>query len=210
MSQSRCMFCNSSAYGKGCPYSPHKYHVHPSNSKKCIYCGSSAMGCCCPYNPFGKVHVHGVDYNQMVKDSAVNTLTGAYLIEQIQKPFTEMVAYKLGLINEKGKRIKAPETLEEHNALTPIDQYVINIKNILGPKVDMLPNLLYLESVKPMKIGESTLEEYSNKVETEINLTKKLTNILNDLKLTITEAKESGLDTNNIEKIIVNAINETD
>ena len=64
-----CMYCGTTGYGKGCPFAPHKTHIHPNDSKKCIYCGSTGIGTGCPFNPTGKVHVHGVDFNSMIKDS---------------------------------------------------------------------------------------------------------------------------------------------
>ena len=66
---SKCMFCDSTLYGTGCMYSPHKKHVHLDQPRKCIYCGSSLLGPGCQYNPFSKIHVRGIEYNTIVKES---------------------------------------------------------------------------------------------------------------------------------------------
>lgn len=49
-------------------------------------------------------------------------------------PFEKTEAFKLGLIDEKGKRIKENriDTSEEKNAYTPFHRLVFNIKRLLG------------------------------------------------------------------------------
>ena len=42
--------------------------------------------------------------------------------------FEDTSAFKMGLINDKGKRIKKPSTTEEKNAYTPFHRLVFNIK----------------------------------------------------------------------------------
>ena len=74
----KCMYCNAQAYGPGCPFSSHGKHVHPSDPKKCIYCGSVAVGPGCPFNPFSRNHVHGVEFNSMLRDSVEKSVIGGY------------------------------------------------------------------------------------------------------------------------------------
>ncbi len=42
--RSRCMYCSSPDYGKGCRFGPHGVHFHADNSKKCAFCGSPDYG----------------------------------------------------------------------------------------------------------------------------------------------------------------------
>ena len=46
--------------------------------------------------------------------------------------FDDTEAYKLGLIDEKGKRVKKPETSDERAAYTPFHRLVFNIKKIFA------------------------------------------------------------------------------
>ena len=70
---SRCMYCGSTSYGKGCRYAPHGVHFHPGDAKKCSYCGSNSFGKGCKLNPFDDLHLHGINYNSMFKESLKNS-----------------------------------------------------------------------------------------------------------------------------------------
>jgi hypothetical protein len=202
MALSKCIFCGSHAYGKGCPFSPHKYHVHMSNNKKCIYCGSTAIGNGCIFNPFGKIHVHGIDYNQMISSSVDNTITSKYLIEKLSTPFNEMPAYKLGLIDENGHFIKKPETLKEHACLSILDKYIINLKQIVGNKLPLINNSIYLNYQQ----NDLHMESYAEHYEKEVNLKRKFENIFNDLNKIVDEAYNEGVSTLTIEKVLLETI----
>jgi len=83
MSQlSRCVFCSSTSYGKGCKYSPSGIHFHPDDPKKCSFCGSTAYGRGCKYNPSGNMHIHGIAYNSMLKERISEVLTNQLLLAE--------------------------------------------------------------------------------------------------------------------------------
>ena len=128
---SNCIYCNLDLTGGGCPYAPKGIHVN-IRPGKCIYCGLSLTGGGCPYNPHGGMHVMGIDYNSMIKEIAMNSLSTGYLINKISTPITEMTAYKLGLINAKGKLLKKPTTLEERVAYNPQIAYIIKLKKMFS------------------------------------------------------------------------------
>lgn len=74
--------------------------------------------------------------------------------------FKDTEAFKLGLIDEKGKRKKKSETPEERNALTPFHRLVFNIKQLIpGGKIGSYASALYLIkehfSVSEKKIVEA-------------------------------------------------------
>lgn len=46
--------------------------------------------------------------------------------------FENTEAYKLGLINDKGKRLRRPETSDEKSAYTPFHKLVFNIKKLIA------------------------------------------------------------------------------
>ena len=66
---SRCMYCDSTGYGKSCPYGPQRLHVHVDDSKRCVWCGSTHIGGGCPYNPFSRVHQRGITYNPVMVEA---------------------------------------------------------------------------------------------------------------------------------------------
>lgn len=63
--------------------------------------------------------------------SAVDTLLAYKFIRLLTKDFTEWDAYKLGIIDENGKLVKAPKTAEEKSAYSLFHKLVKNIKAII-------------------------------------------------------------------------------
>ena len=53
-------------------------------------------------------------------------------VKRLATPFKETPAYKLGLINAKGKRLKKASSKEEKNAMTYYDKLIFNLKRILS------------------------------------------------------------------------------
>ena len=47
-------------------------------------------------------------------------------------PFNETKAFKLGLIDEKGKRLKKASSKDEKNAMTYFDRLIFNLKRVLA------------------------------------------------------------------------------
>ena len=78
-------------------------------------------------------------------------------IKRLTTPFKETLAYKLGLIDEKGKKLKKASSKDEKNAMTYYDKLIFNLKRLLS-KVTGIENkfttfaaalLLLKESEKP-------------------------------------------------------------
>ena len=73
--------------------------------------------------------------------------------------FEDTEAYKLGIIDEKGKRIKRPESSDERNVYTPFHRLVYNIKKLIpGGKVGSYASALYLIK-EEYGISESNIEK---------------------------------------------------
>lgn len=73
--------------------------------------------------------------------------------------FEDTDAYKLGLIDEKGKRLRKSDTPEESNAYTPFHRLVFNIKKLIpGGKIGSYASALYLIKEK-FNITDSQLKE---------------------------------------------------
>lgn len=53
------------------------------------------------------------------------------IVKRLSTPFNETKAFQLGLIDEKGKRLKYAKTKEEKDAMTLFDRLIFNLKRIL-------------------------------------------------------------------------------
>lgn len=68
--------------------------------------------------------------------NALNYVVLYKLISRMIKPIEDTQAYKLGIVDEKGKILRKRKTLktqEEKDALTRLDIFVFNLKRVLGP-----------------------------------------------------------------------------
>jgi len=54
------------------------------------------------------------------------------IIKDIGTPFNETDAYKLGLVDDKGKRLKKASSKEEKDAMSFYHRFIFNIKRALG------------------------------------------------------------------------------
>ena len=200
---SRCMFCNSTSYGTGCPYSPHKKHVHVDNPRKCIYCGSVALGTGCPYNPFSRLHVRGVEYNMMTKESVYQSVMASIFLSRLTEPITEMAAFKLGIIDEEGRKIKEPITESEKAAWTPLDAHIVKIRRLIGENiVDLFKSSILLEMAAIPDDKQFNAEKYKAKIKiaSDIDLAVK------DLRQIFNEGIEKGFSKSCIENMLIDAI----
>jgi hypothetical protein len=53
-------------------------------------------------------------------------------LRRLALPFRDTDAYKLGLIDAQGKRLRSPQTESERNADGPLDRVFLNLKRLLG------------------------------------------------------------------------------
>lgn len=69
------------------------------------------------------------------------------LVQKLLTRIDNTEAYKLGLVDNKGLVIKAPENEEEKESLGMLDKFVFKLKRMLGPKMNQLSNFLYVNSL---------------------------------------------------------------
>ncbi len=186
LQQSRCMYCGSTNRGKGCRYGPHETHFHPDDSTKCAYCGSPNYGRGCRVNPTGDIHVHGVNYNSMFREQIQSFLDFSVLIYELKKEFIDFEAYKLGVIDKNGNKIKEPETIEEQASFSPMLKHIFRLKRFLGPKVDLLETHSLLEKENT---DITDVERYKKYLEYK----DKVGAVINELFEVIDKAHEDGL-----------------
>jgi len=53
-------------------------------------------------------------------------------IKRLSTPFSETNAYKLGIIDKKGKLLKSPKSKEEKSAYNPYNRMIFNLKRIMN------------------------------------------------------------------------------
>ena len=97
--------------------------------------------------------------------SGVANLIFTYsFLKRLVTPFNETDAYKLGIIDERGKKIKSPKTTEELNSYSTFERLVFNIKKI----IERLPGgksklASYAAALFLIKEHDNTKEHYSEK-----------------------------------------------
>ena len=92
-----------------------------------------------------KLHLHGIPYNSMLTDSIKNMLRNSFLLNELNKPFTEFTAYELGIINHEGRKIREPVTEDETRSYSLLTRSILKIKKYLGIKTELLINTSLLE-----------------------------------------------------------------
>lgn len=187
----RCMYCNSTSYGKGCKYGPNGVHFHPTDPKKCAYCGSTSYGRGCRMNPFTDIHLHGIDYNKMFNESLKNK----FLLNQLNKAYKDFEAFKCGIINEKGDKIKEPVTEQERAAYSPETKTILKIKKYLGSKLDLINQTAIFESASKLNYNK---ENHKKVLEFE----QKINDIIADLHKTTEEALKEGLSVEQVQALL--------
>lgn len=84
-----------------------------------------------------------MDLNERARDNAAKLLgEGAavdysiifILATKLTRPLREWKAYRLGIINEDGDIVKKPSTWREKNSLTPLDRFVLKIREIIDER----------------------------------------------------------------------------
>lgn len=63
---------------------------------------------------------------------AVDLFMTYQFIKRLATPFDETEAFNLGLIDDKGKRLKKAKTQQEKDAMTPFDRMIFNMKRLLN------------------------------------------------------------------------------
>jgi len=187
----RCIYCNSPSYGKGCRLGPGGVHFHPQDSKKCSYCGSTSYGRGCKINPFTDIHLHGIDFNKMFNES----LNNRFLLKELNKDYKEFEAYKLGIINDNGDKIKEPVTEQEQAAYSPETKTILKVKKYLGSKLDLINQTAVLESASKLNYNK---DNHKKVLEYE----QRINDIIAELHKTTDEALKDGLTLEQVQALL--------
>jgi hypothetical protein len=193
---SRCVYCGSTARGKGCRYGPHSVHFFSDDLTKCGYCGSSSYGKGCKVNPTSDLHVHGVTYNNMYKEHVQSFLDNAVLLEQLKKDYKHFQCHALGIIDQFGNKIKKPITIQEQISYTPFIKTILKLKRFLGAKIDLF------EACDKLEALTTSVDENVKHYEKVVHYQDKINNLVNELYKTLDEAQRDGLAFDDVKKLI--------
>jgi hypothetical protein len=181
--QSRCFYCGSLSYGKGCSYGPGGVHVHLDDPNKCIYCGSQSYGRGCRINPTSDLHIRGIQFNTLLREDlerevALETILRKYLTGDLD----QMPIFKHGLVDVEGNILRECQSEYEQQILSPLTKTLLRVRRFLGPKKDLL-NLGMLQESK------SAAPEHSQYWE------EKIQEVLNSLHEVVQQALNEGAST---------------
>lgn len=176
MATSKCIYCDSTSYGKPCLFSPTNTHAHMSDPNKCIYCGSKNKGAGCVYNPYGKFHVAAPDF---LNRSVIKTEKAALLDYFLDKAYS-------------------PDILGE-NYKSPLDRFYKRLKDfILNSSLPLIESLILSETrVFSYQSREQLIES--------VDLKNSFKKTLKELRYQIQEASKT-LPPELVEESLLNAI----
>lgn len=197
-----CVYCGQQTYGKGCPYSPSRTHVHIDDPKRCIYCGHTGFGHGCPYNPTSRMHVHGVEFNNAIAESITKTLTTQLFVTRLTQPITETTAYHLGLVDKHGYRLRQPETDGEKQAFSPLDAMIFRLKRFISEEQLKLLNASIVMEAIHRNHHKFDIQLHEN----EEIFRNRIQQLVNEYRAVISEAQQSGLTFDQLENIFVEVI----
>jgi hypothetical protein len=84
---------------------------------------------------------------RIIQEGITSTIATYMVLRRLTKPFEEWDAYKLGIIDEKGKKLRHPVSSEERDSWTSIDKFVANLKRIMQQFVGKSQLAAYLTSI---------------------------------------------------------------
>lgn len=70
--------------------------------------------------------------NYLLNEGLADTVMVYLIIKKLSTPFSEWDAFKLGIIDDKGKKLKDPKSSQERKSWTVFDRFIANIKKILS------------------------------------------------------------------------------
>ncbi len=120
-------------------------------------------------------------------------------IKRLSTPFEETKAYDLGLIDEKGKRLKKAVSREERDAMTYYDRLIFNLKRLIAKAGIQSKFVTFAAALFLLKEEQSTTKREEEITERELMLFKEqnMSTIKNLVELT-EEAPANAVGTGNI------------
>ncbi len=76
----------------------------------------------------------------------VSDVVMAVMLRKLMQPASQTKAFRLGLIDSQGRRLREPKNKTEENAITSLDMLVWKLQRMLGARVNQLAQFAYLNS----------------------------------------------------------------
>tara|TARA_R110001592_G_scaffold135262_4_gene351432 strand:- start:464 stop:889 length:426 start_codon:yes stop_codon:yes gene_type:complete len=124
--------------------------------------------------------------NSFANTKHLDEVLSYILVKKMLTRVNQTEAYKLGLVDDKGRTLKIADNDNEKSSLGLLDKFIFKLKRIIGPRINELSNFLYVNSF------ESDIEKYltvKGGVQNKAAI-KRVTNDLNNL----TEKYNMGID----------------
>ena len=120
-------------------------------------------------------------------------------IKRLSTPFEETRAYELGLIDDKGKRLKKASTRDEKDAMTYYDRLIFNLKRLIAKAGIQSKFVTFAAALFLLKEEQSGTKRDEEVTERELMLFKEqnMSTIKNLVELT-EEAPANAVGTGNI------------
>ena len=201
---SKCMYCGSPNYGKGCQYSPNGTHFHSDDGRRCGWCGSTNIGVGCPFNPVGKMHQRGYQYTPLVVEAVKHGIIRGVLMSHLNTPVTELPEYKAGLIDENYNKLRNVENIVEAHMMSPTNLFVHRLVKVLGSRKDLINTTQLIESRIP--IYKETRDELATRHRNELDYKDQIKSAVKTISEATKTACTNGLSPEDAEKIIAEMV----
>ena len=108
--------------------------------------------------------------------------------KRLVKPIKKWEAYKLGIIDEDGLKIRDPETSDEKNAYTILDKLILKVKHLIGHhKLRVITSILLLKEQTNIELSEEELIEHYQNIQKSKNLYEELKDKIHNNGMTVDE-----------------------
>ena len=120
-------------------------------------------------------------------------------IKRLSTPFEETKAYELGLIDDKGKRLKKASTRDEKNAMTYYDRLIFNLKRLISKAGIQSRFVTFAAALFLLKEEQSSVKRDEEVTEKELMLFKEQNmSTIKDLVELTEDAPVNAVGTGNI------------
>jgi hypothetical protein len=131
----------------------------------------------------------------MFNEKLQNSLHNQFILNELNKNFVDFEAYKLGIIDADGNKIKEPITEQEISSYSPVVKTLLKVKKYLGSKLDLINQTAILESETKLKYNK---ENHLAVLKYE----EKINDVISQLHEVTSNALSEGLTVEQIEAML--------
>lgn len=134
----------------------------------------------------------------LISEGLADTVIVYLIIKKLAMPFEEWDAFKQGIIDKDGQKLKTPATSAERQSFTAFDRFIWNLKKIMSKFVGKSKMAAYLTAAYMLREGvrgsfnKGLLDEEFKKDLAELTYTKikELHEAYGDIKLPLNESSQ--------------------